>query len=253
MSQVIVQQAEWLARLGRDGYTVSHLAATGAEAVRAVLETARALGEVYVPPDCDPEEPALRTEPTRSRRAAPFDRPEPIGWHGDFASHANRPEASLVLVTRPDPRGGEFGAWRLASVDRILDELRASAEGEEAIDLLSRTALPFAYADGEPPSWFRVIEERPGGRLGLRYYMPSIHRGCAAEYGEIPREVEAALAAVKHTADAVEEVVPTRAGSLLVASNWFALHDRARQTVSRSRPNRKALLCFVARLHDGMS
>jgi hypothetical protein len=26
------------------------------------------------------------------------------------------------------------------------------------------------------------------------------------------------------------------------------LHDRLRQTISRSRPNRGALLCFVARL-----
>jgi hypothetical protein len=34
----------------------------------------------------------------------------------------------------------------------------------------------------------------------------------------------------------------------LVASNWFALHDRLRQTTSRSRPNREALLCFVAQL-----
>jgi hypothetical protein len=246
------QSAEWIARLRHDGYAVSRLPDLGPQAARVVLETARHLGEVYVPPGCDPEDTVLRTAPTRSRRAAPFDRPEQIGWHGDFASHADRPEASLVLITRSDPRGGEFGAWRLASVDRVLEELRHGAQGEEAIDLLSRTELPFAYADGEPPSWFRVIEERPGGRLGLRFYLPSIHRGCAAEYGEIPREVEAALSAVKHAADAVEEVVPTRSGSLLVASNWFALHDRARQTVSRSRPNREALLCFVADFHDGI-
>lgn len=245
------RSVEWLARLRRDGYAVSHLPALDLAAPSVLLERARALGDVYVPPGCDPEEPVLRTEPTRSRRAAPFDRPEPIGWHGDFASHEDRPEASLVLVTRPDPRGGDCGAWRLASVERVVEGLCRSSRGEEALELLSKTALPFAYADGEPSSWFRVVEERPGDRLGLRFYLPSIRRGCVAEYGEVPREVEAALSSVEQAADAVEEAVPTRAGSLLVASNWFALHDRVRQTVSRTRPNREALLCFVGRLHGG--
>jgi hypothetical protein len=87
-----------------------------------------------------------------------------------------------------------------------------------------------------------------GASLGLRFYLPSIRRGCIAEYGEIPTRIAAALAAVEHAADDVAEVVPTRAGSLLIASNWFALHDRVRQTISRTRPNREALLCFVSKL-----
>jgi hypothetical protein len=57
----------------------------------------------------------------------------------------------------------------------------------------------------------------------------------------MPPRIAAALAAVEHAADDVAEVVPTQEGSLLVASNWYALHDRVRQTISRSRPNREAL------------
>jgi hypothetical protein len=84
---------------------------------------------------------------------------------------------------------------------------------------------------------------------GLRFYLPSIRRGCVSEYGEVPPRIAAALAAVEHAADDVSEVVPTQEGSLLIASNWFALHDRVRQTISRTRENREALLCFVA--HQG--
>ena len=35
------------------------------------------------------------------------------------------------------------------------------------------------------------------------------------------------------------------ASTLLIASNWTSLHDRVQQTVSRTRLNREALLCFI--------
>ena len=60
----------------------------------------------------------------------------------------------------------------------------------------------------------------------------------------MPPRIAAALAALERAAEDVAEVVPTREGSLLIVSNWFALHDRTRQTISRTRPNREALLCF---------
>jgi hypothetical protein len=41
------------------------------------------------------------------------------------------------------------------------------------------------------------------------------------------------------------QTVPTREGSLLIVSNWFALHDRTPQTISRKQAKREALLCFV--------
>ncbi|MFY9822457.1 MAG: TauD/TfdA family dioxygenase [Thermoanaerobaculia bacterium] len=246
-----VETDEVLASLRRDGYFVARVPVGVEEAVRFVLEVGRSLGEIFVPKDCDPAEPVIRTVPTRARRAAPFDRPEAIGWHGDFATYEDRPEISLVYITRPDPRGGDFGAWRLASVARVIAALRATDDGRTAFDLLSRERLPFSYADGEAPRWFLVVESRSETNIGLRFYLPSIRRGCIAEYGEVPPRVAAALAAVEHAADDVTEIVPTQEGSLLIASNWFALHDRVRQTISRTRENREALLCFVAHQYVG--
>lgn len=237
---------EVLAGLERDGYYVGGVPTVGGAAKEFVLGVGRSLGELYVPPDCDPAEPIIRSAPTRARKAAPFDRPEAIGWHGDFATHEDRPELSLVYITRPDPRGGNYGAWRLASVARVVAELGSTKEGTGALELLAHEKLPFTYADGQQPRWFTVVEPRGEGSLGLRFYLPSIRRGCVAEYGEVPARIVSALAAVERAADGVGEVVPTEKGSLLIASNWFALHDRVRQTISRTRQNREALLCFVA-------
>jgi Taurine catabolism dioxygenase TauD, TfdA family len=234
-----------LTGLSRDGYYLTSVAVSGDGAARFVLELGRSLGELYVPRDCDPREPVIRTAPNRARRAAPFDRAESIGWHGDFATYENRPELSLVLITRADPAGGSCGAWRLASVAEVLASLRENEGGRNSFGLLSQQFVPYSYADREAPYWFRVIETRPDGRLGLRFYLPSIRRGCVAEYGEVPQRIAAALEAVERAADDVGKIVPTQTGSLLVTNNWLSLHDRVRQTISRSRPNREAILCFV--------
>lgn len=234
------------AALSRDGYYVTWVPVPIEEQIPFVLRTARSLGDLYVPPDCDPEEPVIRTAPTQEPEAAPFDRPEAIGWHGDFATHPDRPQLSLVYVTRPDPRGGDFGAWRLASVAKVLAALQETASGRAAFDLLSRERLPFSYDDEQPTERYRVIEDRPEGIPGLRLYVPSIRRGCMIEYGKVPDPVAAALELLEAAADRVQEVVPTRSGSLLITSNWFALHDRVQQTVNDDGPNREAMLCFVS-------
>jgi hypothetical protein len=232
--------------LDRDGYY--HVREKVNEApAQFVLDLGRSLGVLYVPRDCDPMEPVIKTSPARSHRAAPFDRPEAIGWHGDFATYEDRPEFSIVYITRPDPRGGNYGAWRLASVERVLESLQTTSDGRSFFDLLKSETLPFAYADTEACRWFKVIENRPNGKLGLRFYLPSLRRGCIAAYGEVPSRVADALTAVEQAADDIAEVVPTQEGSLLIASNWFALHDRVRQTISRRHLNREALLCFVER------
>ena len=236
-----------LARLDGMGYYVGCVPMGGEEAVRFVLDVGRSLGTVYVLNDCNPTQPVIRTAPTRAHRAAPFDRPEGIGWHGDFATYEDRPDLSLVYITRPDPRGGSFGAWRLASVAQVIAALGATSDGRAALDLLSHEPLPFCYADDEAPRWRYAVESRSEGKLGLRFYLPSIRRGCIAEFGEVPLRIAAALTAIERAADEVAEVVPTQRGSLLIVSNWFALHDRLRQTVSRKSSNREALLCFVAR------
>lgn len=239
------------AAVNGDGYYVARVAPEGRSADDFVLGLARSLGDLYVPPDCDPAAPLIRTAPTRKRRAPPFDRPEPIGWHGDFASHDDRPELSIVYITRSDPRGGDFGAWRLASVADVIAALHDSSDGRAAFDFLSSTALPFSYSDDESPSHFVVFEPRPEGGTGMRFYLPSIRRGCIAVHGEIPPRIASALAQVEAAADRAARIVPTREGSLLVTSNWFALHDRAQQSVSRTTAKREALLCFVKQMHLG--
>jgi hypothetical protein len=241
---------EIVAKLCTDGYYVGRVQLAVDDGSKFVLNVARSLGELYVPKDCDPSAPVIHTAPTRSRRAAPFDRSEAIGWHGDFATYEDRPELSLVYITRPDPRGGDYGAWRLASVNRVLERMQSSDEGRSAFNLLCSECLPFSYSEGEPSRWFQVIQPLPDGNLGLRFYLPSIRRGCIAEYSNVPAHIAAALAQLESAADEVGEVTPTEAGSLLIASNWSALHDRVRQTISNIRPNREALLCFVAKARN---
>jgi Taurine catabolism dioxygenase TauD, TfdA family len=233
-----------------DGYYVAPVVPQGDSADAFVLDLARSLGDLYVPPNCDPDAPLIRTSPTRKRHAAPFDRPEPIGWHGDFATHEDRPELSIVYITRPDPRGGDFGAWRLASVANVIAALHESTDGRAAFDFLSATSLPFSYSDDESPRHFLVFEPRPQRRTGMRFYLPSIRRGCIAIYGEIPPRIASVLAQVEAAADRAARIVATREGSLLVASNWFGLHDRAQQSVSRTKAKREALLCFVKQMHS---
>jgi hypothetical protein len=238
---------EVMAKLRTDGYYVRRAQQAVDDSSKFVLDVARSLGKLYVPKDCDPSEPVICTSPTRARRAAPFDRSDAIGWHDDFATYEDRPEISLVYISRPDPRGGDYGAWRLASVNRVLEKLQASDKGRSAFNLLCSEHLPFSYSEGEPSRWFQVIQRLPDGNLGIRFYLPSIRRGCVAEYGNVPTRIAAALAQLECAANDVGEIVPTEAGSLLIASNWLALHDRVQQTISHTRPNREALLCFVAK------
>ncbi|HEX8572863.1 MAG TPA: TauD/TfdA family dioxygenase [Allosphingosinicella sp.] len=219
-----------------------------------LLALARALGELYVPEGCDEETPVIATRPTPEAGAAPFDRPEPIGWHGDFASHADRPELSFVYVTRADPAGEHAGSWRLASVRRVIDQLLTSAEGQAAFNFLRKAPLPFSYADGSEVRWFNVFEDRSrAGALGMRFYEPSITRGCLAVYGEVPPAIVSALQLVRTAADAVGDMRTTQRGALLVTDNWRALHDRTEQSAPLDGIGREALLAFAMTRHSSGS
>ena len=242
---MFVPTRDVLEAVSRDGYYRSRVSPTPEKSVRFIVELARSLGELFVPEGCDSDEPVLRTVPANDDLAAPFDRPAAIGWHGDFATYPDRPELSLVYVTHGDPRGHEFGKWRLASVRRLVESMRSTADGRAKLDLLSTEKLPFSYAEGEEHRWYRMFEPRAGAQLGLRYYLASLLHGCRATYGEVPLRIVTATAALERAADEVAETVPTETGCLLVAHNWFALHDRTEQTVTTMEQNREALLCFA--------
>lgn len=205
------------------------------------------LGTPYVPDGCSPESPVIATAPSLRKSAAPFDRPEAIGWHGDFASHEDRPRISLVHIVRGDPAGPEAGAWRLASTQRALDKMAKLPGGPEAIELLRHEALPFSYSDGKAPKWFKVIEQIEEDQVGLRFFAPSVARGFASLGRKMSGPIADALSRLKGAADEVQVMVPTRPGSLLVIDNWRALHDRTPQSAGRKQ-GRLALLGFVAEL-----
>lgn len=206
------------------------------------------LGTPYVPDGCPPKNPVIATAPSRRKSAAPFDRPEAIGWHGDFASHEDRPRISLVHVVRGDPAGPEAGAWRLASTGRVLDKMAEGPSGRQAIELLRHEPLPFSYSDRQAPRWFKAIELVEDGQLGFRFFAPSIDRGFASLGQEMPDQIADALSHLQSAADEVQTVVPTGPGSLLVIDNWRALHDRTPQTAARKH-GRQALLGFLTKLH----
>ena len=245
---MFVPTRDVLKALSRDGYYRACGSPTPEEPVRFIVELARSLGELFVPEGCDPDEPVIRTVPTNDELAAPFDRPAAIGWHGDFATYPDRPALSLVYVTHGDPRGQEFGKWRIASVRRLVESMRSTVDGRAALDLLSTEKLPFSYAEGEEYRWYRIFESRAGAELGLRYYWASLRHGCRAAYGEVPMRIIAATAALERAADAVADTVPTEAGSLLVVNNWFALHDRTGQTVSTMEQTATGRLCSASPL-----
>lgn len=237
------------AALERNGYWVGEGPSEAGAARDAIAKLGRCLGTFYVPQHCSPDDPVLVTAPSRRRSAAPFDRPEPIGWHGDFASHEIRPDLSIVHVTRADPAGDAAGAWRLASVDWLIERLSGDKHGRRALRELRTTPLPFSYAEGQAPRWFTALATNASGQPCLRFFAPSIRRGFIVDRGEVPDEIEDMLRTVEHAADAIGKMYPTSTGALLVTDNWRALHDRTQQSVPRRYPSREALLAFVS-LHD---
>ena len=217
-----------------------------------LLALARTLGPLY-PPGIDPDSPHLETHPAAGAAYLdPFDRAEGIGWHNDFSTHPERPAVSLALLARADPRGPAYGAWRVASCDRVLDHLLATAEGASTVRFLRTADLPFSFSGDGPPTFLRVLERRgpSPGRLGMRFYGRTMRDGARLAYGSVPEKIERAISAVEAAADAVGRVLEARPGALLIADNWHALHDRLPQSVDAGLPLRRSLLCFVDHLYD---
>jgi hypothetical protein len=174
----------------------------------------------------------------------PFNRPESIGWHGDFSTRSTRPRLTLSYVDRQDPRGADFGAWRVASCDDVLAALRKTDEGRAAVAFFLETPVTFLLAEGGESPTHNVLEMRDG-RLGFRFYGRAMRIGAQAARGWVAGRLESAIDAVEYAADSVAVTIPASRGSLLVVDNWHCLHDRLPQTVELGLPLRRALLCFI--------
>lgn len=240
-----------LTSLDQLGFWTGEAGLSADDPVAVLRSLMTGLGTPYIPDGCAPGDPIIKTAPSRRKSAAPFDRPEAIGWHGDFASHDERPGISLVHIARTDPGKPGAGSWRLASNSKVLGRMAEREDGRQAIALLQHEVLPFSYSDDQAPRWFRVIDHNPSGGTGLRFYAPSIERGYRYLGQEPPACVLQALEQIRAAADAVQVVVQASRGSLLVIDNWRALHDRTPQTVARKLP-RQAFLGFVnVTMQDG--
>jgi hypothetical protein len=233
--------------LGSDGFAYVPRFAAGRSGVGGV---AHALGWPAPPSRLTLIETDPAAEASRDR---PFDRPESIGWHNDFSTHARRPSLTLAYIDRADPGGPMCGAWRVASCTRVLDKLNATTDGRTALRFLTETPLPYSFAGDGEPLFFHAIEDlgAPPGRLGLRFYGRAMRDGARLIHGVVPADIERAIRSVEVAADEVGVVLPAAQGALLVTDNWHCLHDRLAQTVDRDVPLRRALLCFVERYDKG--
>lgn len=223
----------------------------GGRTGESVLEFARSLGPLWAAPGASVGTPLIESRPASQASAlAPFDRPEAIGWHGDFSTHASRPQLTVAYVARADPRGPPHGSWRAASCDSILAWLNASAKGRDVVASLVSVAIPYGFGTERAPSFFRPLEHRgpAPGRLGLRFYGRTMRDGARLVQGHVPEHLETAIRAVEEAADEVGTVLPAHAGALLITDNWHSVHDRLAQTVDPNLPLRRSLLCFVSRL-----
>lgn len=235
--------------LDAEGYAfVPHLSSVAGDV--SVLDVARVLGSICLLPGSASDYPIIETQPNAdATHVAPFDRAEAIGWHNDFSTHELRPSVSLAYLDRADPRGPQYGAWRVASCDRILEDLRRSSDGTDAIRFLTETALPYSFTGEGVPLFFRAIERRGPmfGRLAIRFYGRAMRDGARLAYGQLPDDVLRAILAVEAAADRVGRILNAASGALLVTDNWHSLHDRLVQTVDLNAPRRRSLLCFVDR------
>ena len=247
--------AEWaehvVASLRACGYFCDPDFSSNVDSADILVRAASSLGSVLNPPGTDSQRPVLLTRPSRrAPRWRPFDRPAPIGWHSDFSTWTDRPVLSLAWIRRQDPAGPDAGAWRVASVRRVLSKLADSAEGRDLLGQLSREAHPFGYLDAGRPRLFRMLTGR-----GLRFYGRALTEGAQLAFDKVPQRTRDIIALVEGAADSVGETLPASTGSLLVVHNWFSLHDRTEQTVTGSATGarRQAWLCFVKRLHRPLS
>lgn len=212
-----------------------------------LVRLARRLGPLFIPEGLDPERPVITSKPSADAPAwRPFDRREGIGWHNDFSTAKQRPEATLIWIDAPDPRGAGSGDWRVAATDTVISRLEQEPDGAGFVRRLRTEALPFGYEDDEP-TLYRILEPIDGGHQGLRFYGRALIEGAHAHLGHVPRATRLLVKRISRAADAVGTVLPACRGALLVVDNRRSLHDRTQQAV-RGSHLRRSVLCFVEHL-----
>jgi hypothetical protein len=118
---------------------------------------------------------------------------------------------------------------------------------------LREKGQPFGYSDAGSWRSFRVIinANRKLSSDQLRFYGSALEDGALLRFDKVPERTKEIVSRIEKAADAVREVLPAATGSLLIVHNGLSLHDRSPQTVTGPEEHRrKALLCFVKRLHQ---
>jgi hypothetical protein len=220
-----------------------------------VLTYAKLLGHLHVPRGTDPHQPVILTQPSTSAPDwRPFDRRASIGWHNDFSTRTGRPELSLSWIHREDPDAPSAGAWRVASVVKLLVELGRTLEGRKLLSEFAKRAEAFGYCDAGGWRPFRIITKAGYGSgpvHGIRFYGRALEEGAWLRFGRVPERTREIIARIEEAGDSVGEVLRASTGALLIVDNRFSLHDRLRQQVTGpENQRRQAWLCFVQRLHE---
>lgn len=236
------------------GYYYEPKFCTKTDDAKTVVDAAKLLGHLHVPRGTDPHQPVILTQPSTSAPDwRPFDRRTSIGWHNDFSTRTGRPELSLSWIRREDPGAPSGGAWRVASVPRLLAELGRTLEGQRLVSEFAKRAEAFGYRDAGGWCPFRIITKADDGsrRLhGMRFYGRALEEGAWLRLGRVPERTREIIARIEEAADSVGEVLRASTGALLIVDNRFSLHDRLRQQVTSPEDQRRqAWLCFVRRLH----
>lgn len=222
---------------------------------KPVVDAAKLLGQLHVPRGADPKQPVIITQPSPSAPDwRPFDQRASIGWHNDFSTRRGRPELSLSWIRREDPDVPSGGAWRVASVPKLLAELGKTLEGHRQVFEFAKQAEAFGYRDAGGWCPFRIITKADdgSGRVhGMRFYGRALKEGAWLRFGRVPKRTHEIIARIEEAADCVGEVLHASTGALLIVDNRLSLHDRLRQHVtSPESQRRQAWLCFVQRLHE---
>lgn len=203
---------------------------------------ARSLGRPITPPGCEPSWPVVETCPASDASTKrPFDRREQIGWHNDFTTHRWRPRWTLMWIVNPDPGGGLYGAWRVASTKDVVQD--PIARGNPAWRNLRRGIFPFGYRFEQSVRYFKILYTSQGP--GLRFNRRALIEGSLMSDGEKSRLTREIVQIIEGAADRNASTLPAGFGDLLAVDNWGCLHDRLELSVGNGSSTRRACLCFV--------